>query len=93
MCFLSKTEKSKHHDLILLIRISLGTTFQLKLKILIFWNKFPQDGLLLSKAETVNTTIEFCILELVYNNFYNTLRLFYVLPNFPFTKSETMHDS
>ena len=26
------------------------------------------------------------------NHFHNILRLFYVLPNFPFTTSETMHD-
>ena len=27
-----------------------------------------------------------------YNHFHNILRLFDVLPNFPFTTSETMHD-
>ena len=28
----------------------------------------------------------------IYNHFYNILRLFDVLPNFPFTTSEMMHD-
>ena len=27
-----------------------------------------------------------------YNHFHNTLRLFDILPNFPFTTSETMRD-
>ena len=33
--------------------------------ILIFWTRFAQKGYFGSKAETVNTTIEFCIFELV----------------------------
>ena len=37
-----KNGKSEHHRWILHIQISLGTKFQLKLIILIFWSKFPQ---------------------------------------------------
>ena len=40
-------------------------SYLLKLTILIFWNKFTQKGYLQSKTEKVNTTIEFCIFELV----------------------------
>ena len=47
------------------IRISLGTKFQLKLTILIFWTKFAQKGFFRSKTEKLNTTTEFCIFELI----------------------------
>ena len=60
----SKTEK-EHHQRILHIQNSLGTKFQLKLTILIFWTKFAQNGYFRSKTEKVNTTIEFCIFDLV----------------------------
>ena len=43
-CFyeLVKNTKSEYHHRILHIRISLGTKFQLKLTVLIFWTKFAQ---------------------------------------------------
>ena len=44
--------------------ISLGTTFQLKLTILIFWTKFVQRKHFWSKTKKVNSIIEFCIFEL-----------------------------
>ena len=69
-----------------------GTTFHLKLTILNFWSKFTQKGYFWSKTDQVNMAIEFCIFELTYNHFHNILRLFNVLPNFPFTTSETMDD-
>ena len=47
------------------IRISLGTKFQLKLRILIFWTKFAQKEFFQSKTENMNKVIEFCIFELV----------------------------
>ena len=47
-----KNRKSKHHHWILHIQISLGTKFQLKLMILIFWNKFARKGCFLSKAKS-----------------------------------------
>ena len=37
-------------------------------------------------------TIEFYIFKLIYNQFRHILRLFDVLPNFPFTTTETMGD-
>ena len=58
--------KSEHHHCILHIRISLGTKFQVKLTILIFWTKFEQKEYIQSKTEKVNITIEFSIFELVY---------------------------
>ena len=48
--------KNEHHHWIVHIRISLGTTFQLKLAIESFWTKFTQKGCFPSK--TVKTTIE-----------------------------------
>ena len=46
------------------IQISLGTKFQLKLTILLFWTKFAQKGCFRSKTKKVNTIIELCIFEL-----------------------------
>ena len=46
-------------------QISLGNKFLLKLKILIFWTRFTQEGFFWSKIEKVNTTTEFCIFKLV----------------------------
>ena len=52
--------------LVLTLLASLGTTFQLKLAILVFSTKFAQKCCFQSKAEKVNTTIELCIFELEY---------------------------
>ena len=57
-----KHSKNEQHHWLLHIRISLGITFQLKLKILIFWTKFSQKGCFRFKTGKVNTTIEFWIL-------------------------------
>ena len=46
-------------------QISLGNKFLLKLKILISWTRFTQEGFFWSKIEKVNTTTEFCIFKLV----------------------------
>ena len=59
-----KNRKSEHNPWILHIRISIGTTFQFKLTILIFWTKFAQKGYFWSKTNKVNIIIEFCIFEL-----------------------------
>ena len=58
--------KSEHHNWILQIRISLGTKFQLKLKILIFWISFTQKRKFRLETKKVNIIIEFCISNLVY---------------------------
>ena len=46
-----KNRKSEHQHWILHIRISLDTKFQLKLKILIFWTKFAQEGYIWLKTK------------------------------------------
>ena len=45
----TEKEKSEHHYWILDIQIIQGMKFQLKLTILIFWNKFAQKGYFQSK--------------------------------------------
>ena len=45
--------------------MSLGIKFHLKLTILIVWNKIAQKMYFQFETEEVNTTIEFCIFELV----------------------------
>ena len=65
MLFPLKNGKTEHHNWILHIGVSLGTNFQFKLKILIFWDKFVETRYFQSKTEKVNTAIEFCIFELV----------------------------
>ena len=62
-------KKSKHHHWILHIQIILGTKFQPKLTILIFWTKFAEKGFFQSTKERVNTTIEFRKFELVATKF------------------------
>ena len=47
------------------MRLSLGTNFQFKLSILIFWTKYAQNGCFRLNTEKVNNTIEFYIFELV----------------------------
>ena len=47
------------------ISVSVGTKFQNKMTILIFWTKVAQKGYSRSKIEKVNTTTEFCIFKLV----------------------------
>ena len=49
--FLVSSRKSEYYHWILYIRISLGTKFQLKVTILIFWTKFAQKGELWSETE------------------------------------------
>ena len=44
--------------------VDVGTKFQLKLRILIFWLKFAHKMYFWSKREKVNITIEFYIFKL-----------------------------
>ena len=46
-----KNRKSEHHHSILNIRIGLGTRFQLKLTILIFWTNLPKKAISGRKRE------------------------------------------
>ena len=61
-----KKRKSGDHHWILHIEFSLGTKFQLTLTIIIFLTKFAKKGnYFQSKTDKIDTTIEFCIFELV----------------------------
>ena len=60
-----RNKKSKQHQWIQHIRISLGVKFHLKLTILTFWTKLSQTGYFRLKTKNVNITIELCIFELV----------------------------
>ena len=83
---------SGHYHPIQHILVSLDTKIHLRQTILFFWTKFPQNEYSCSSTKKVNITIEFNMLELVHNYLHNIFRLFEVLPNFPFTTSEMMHD-
>ena len=48
------------------MKMIVDTKFHLQLIIMIFWTKFAEKGCFRSKTEKVNTTIEFCMLKLVY---------------------------
>ena len=78
----SKTKKSELDHWILHIRISLGTKFQLKLTISIFGPNLPKKMYFQSRTGKLDTPIEFCTLELVYNHFHNILIFFDALSNF-----------
>ena len=66
------------------MQISLGTKYQLKLTTLIFWTKFNKKRFFRPKTEGVNTTIEFCIVELVsVPNFSLNWQFCFFGPNFP----------
>ena len=43
--FQAENGKSENRHLIVHVRISLGTKFQLKLIILFFWSNFPKKGI------------------------------------------------
>ena len=83
--FWSKTQKSEHHYWILHIRISLSGNFQLKLIIASFWTKFAKKGTFFqSKTDKIDTTIEFCIFELVFvPNLTLNKKIWSFGPNFP----------
>ena len=65
--FLVQNRKSKYHHVILHIRISLSSKFQLKLTILSFWTKFTQKWYFQSKAEQADQGLQafaFCEVNL-----------------------------
>ena len=61
--FSVENAKSKHHQWILLIQISLGSKVQLKLTILIFWTKFDQKGYFRSKTKKQTPSMNFAYLN------------------------------
>ena len=62
----TKKTKKENHLLILHIRISLGSKFQLEETILILQNNFPKHGYFSGKTEKINVIPELFIFELVY---------------------------
>ena len=48
------------------MKLIVGPKFQRKLTSLSFWTKFIQKGYFQSIVNKMNTTIEFCLLELVW---------------------------
>ena len=81
----TSSRKQKNHYWILHIRISLSTNFQLKLTIAIFWTKFAKKGSYFqSKTDKIDTTIEFCIFELVFVANFTLNKQFWIFgPNLP----------
>ena len=80
--FWSKTQKNEHHYLIFHIRISLSTNFQFKLTIATFWTKFAKKGSYFqSKTDKIDTTIEFCIFELVFVSNFTLNKQFLIFGN------------
>ena len=62
-----KHKKNEHHYWILHIRISVSDNFQLKLTSAIFLTTFAKKGSYFqSKTDKLDTTIEFCIFEIVF---------------------------
>ena len=84
--------KSKHHHWVLLIRSSQGTNFHSKNFFFELRDEICPKRVFSFKKKKVNITYEFCIFDLVYNNFHNILRLLDSWSNFNFTTSEIKHD-
>ena len=80
--FQLKTE-NEHRHWILHIRMNLSTNSQHKLAILIFWTKFPPKWYSQSKIDKMNTTIEFCTFELVFESNFNLNNLEFLNQNCP----------
>ena len=57
LVFLAKNGKSLHQHLILDIRISLGTKFQVILIFFISWTRFAQKGYFLSETEKLHLRV------------------------------------
>ena len=80
-----KNTKNEHYYWILHIRISLGTNFQLKLTIAIFWTKFAKkSSYFQSKTDKIDTIIDYCIFELVFVTNFTLNKQFWIFgPNLP----------
>ena len=84
--FRSKTKNNEHHYWIRHIWISLSTSFQLRLTIVIIWTEFPEKGFshFQSKTDKIDTTIELCIFELVFVSIFTLNKQFWIFgPNLP----------
>ena len=61
------------------IWIGLSTNFQLKLTIAIFWAKFAKKiTCFQSKTDKIDTTIEFCVFELVFASNFTLNKQFWI---------------
>ena len=81
-----KNRKSEHRHWILLIQISLGTKFQLKLTILIFWLDLPEKGFLGLKKKKLTPHIFYIILHIqisLVQNFSSNWQFWFFGPNLP----------
>ena len=75
-----ENRKFENNHRVLHIQISLGTKFQLKLEILIFWSKFAQKGYFCSKT----TKVRICIFKLALVPNFSLNWLFWLFgPNLP----------
>ena len=83
--FRSKTQKNEYHYWVLYIWIIISTNFQLKLTTVTFWTKFANKGRYFqSKTDKIDTTIEFCIFELVFALDFTLNKQFCIFgPNLP----------
>ena len=100
--FIVKKKKIEHHHWIPLIRISLGTKFRLKLKMLIFLTRFTQKELFWSKTEKWTAHIFYIILYVQISlgrNFSSNWQFWFIGPNLPKklfpvenNKSEHLHE-
>ena len=91
VCFRSKTENINTNIEFCIFELILKTNFSLNWQVWFFGPSLSKKVISNLKRIQMNTTTEFCIFELVYNHFHNILRLFDILPSFPFTTSETKH--
>ena len=81
-----KNRKSEHHHWIPLIQISLGTKFQLKLTILIFWPDLPKKGFSGLKQKKWTPHIFYIILHIqisLVRNFSSNWQFWFFGPNLP----------
>ena len=81
-----KNRKSEHHHWIPHIQISLGTKFQLKLTILIFWPDLPKKGFSGLKQKKWTPHILYIILHIqisLVRNFSSNWQFWFFGPNLP----------
>ena len=82
--FMVKNRNIEHHHWIPLIQISLGTKFQLKLTILIFWLDLPEKGFFGLKKKKLTPHIFYIILHIqisLVRNFSSNWQFWFFGPN------------
>ena len=84
--FIVRNRKIEHHHCIPLIQISLGTKFQLKLTILIFWPDLPKKGFSGLKQKKWTRCIFYIILHIqigLVRKFSSNWQFWFFGPNLP----------